>query len=127
MVLADRQALIASLIIQLVAAILLFIVRLFFGMSFYILSDRPELTFTQILAESNRLMTGRRLKFFLLALRMIPVLVLGTFAFVIGVLWPITVYNTALANFYLDAVGEEPYNPLRQQEPQEPTNSTLLT
>ena len=116
--LSDDQALRASLLIRAVAFIILFVVRLFFGLSFYILSDHPEYGVFEILRESNRLMTGNRLRFIVLALRMIPFMILGVFAFIVGFLWPVAVYQTALANFYLDLIGEEPYSPLSDKAPE---------
>lgn len=111
-VLTERQATIAGLLIRLFALIMILVVKMFFGLCFYILSDKPELSFTEILAESNRLMAGSRLKFLFLVFRMIPFMILGCFAFVFGIFWPVAIYRTALANFYLDTIGEEPYNPL---------------
>ena len=115
--LTEREAIWAGLIIRLISVLILFVVRMFFGLSFYILSDHPEYGVFEILRESNRLMTGNRLRFVVLALRMIPLMLLGTFAFIIGFLWPTAVYQTALANFYLDLIGEEPYNPLTDPAP----------
>ena len=117
-VLTEKQAATAGLLIRLFSLILAIVVRMFFGLCFYILADRPELSVKEILAESNRLMTGNRLKFVFLVLRMIPYIILGCFAFFIGILWPMAIYETALANFYLDTIGEEPYNPLWQKEPE---------
>ncbi|MBR6308690.1 MAG: DUF975 family protein [Lachnospiraceae bacterium] len=123
----ERETLVAAYLIRIFSLVVAFTVNMFFGMCFFVLSDKPELSVMEILAESNRLMKGRRLKYFILFLRVLPGMILGMFAFGIGVLWPMVLYYTALANFYLDAIGEEPYNPLLQQEPEEPTNSQLLT
>ncbi|MBO4618125.1 MAG: DUF975 family protein [Lachnospiraceae bacterium] len=125
-VLTERQAAIAGLLIRLFALIMILVVKMFFGLCFYILSDKPELSFTEILAESNRLMAGNRLKFLFLVFRMIPFMILGCFAFVFGIFWPVAIYRTALANFYLDTIGEEPYNPLTQEESQKADTSQPL-
>ena len=115
--LSERDALRAGLLLRAGALIILFIVRLFFGMCFYILADHPEYGVFEIFRESNRLMTGNRLRFVVLALRMIPFMLLGVLAFIVGFLWPVAIYNTALANFYLDLIGEEPYSPLTDKVP----------
>ncbi|MBO4679178.1 MAG: DUF975 family protein [Lachnospiraceae bacterium] len=115
--LTESEALRASLLLRLGASIILFTVRLFFGLSFYILADHPDYGVLQILSESNRLMTGNRLRFIVLALRMIPFMILGVLAFIVGFLWPTAIYQTALANFYLDIIGEKPYNPLTDELP----------
>ena len=127
--LTDREAINAGLFLQLCSLFLLFVVRLFFGLSFYILADHPDYGVLKILSESNRLMNGNRLRFIALTLRMIPYMLLGALAFVFGLLWPSAVYRTALANFYLDLLGEEPYNPLtaKPAEPEPDPQSQLLT
>ncbi|SCX19501.1 Uncharacterized membrane protein [Lachnospiraceae bacterium YSD2013] len=117
-VLTERQSVAAVLLISFFELIIIFVVKMFFGLCFYILSDKPELSFKEILAESNRLMKGNRFKFILLLLRTIPYMILGWLALVVGFLWPYAIYKTALANFYLDTIGEEPYNPLWQKEPE---------
>lgn len=116
--LSESDAIRAGLLLRAVSLLVLFVVRLFFGLSFYILADHPEYGVFRILRESNRLMTGNRLRFIVLALRMIPYMILGVFAFIVGFLWPVAIYNTALANFYLDLIGEEPFNPLADKVPE---------
>ena len=126
--LTERQALIADYIIISVTLLLSFVVSLFFGLCYYLLADHPEYSVFEIFHESNRLMTGNRLRFIGLALRMIPLIIIGAFAFAIGVLWPAVIYQTAWANFYLDLIGEKPYNPLTDtpHEPEPDPGSPLL-
>ncbi|MBR5994420.1 MAG: DUF975 family protein [Lachnospiraceae bacterium] len=125
-VLTDKQAATAGLLIKLFALIIIIVVKMFFGLCFYILADRPELSFKEILVESNRLMTGNRLKFLFIVLRMIPLMILGCLAFGFGIFWPVALYQSSLANLYLDTIGEEPYNPLTREEPKETGTSQPL-
>lgn len=114
---------------DLLSSLILYVLQLFFGLSFYLLADRPDYSVIQILAESSRLMKGNRLRFVALALRMFPLMLLGSFAFLFGILWPTAIYDTALADFYLDVIGESPYDPLadKDHEPEpEPDPKSLL-
>ncbi len=121
--------LLVSSVFRLISLVLLFVVRLFFGLSFCILADHPEYGVLEILKESNRLMTGNRLRLVSVALRMIPLILLGFLAFGIGILWPAVLYSVATKNLYLDIIGEEPFNPLADKEPEpepEPNPKSLL-
>ena len=74
-------------------------------------------------------MTGNRLRLVSVALRMIPLILLGFLAFGIGILWPAVLYSVATKNLYLDIIGEEPFNPLADKEPEpepEPDPKSLL-
>ena len=121
--------LLVSSVFRLISLVLLFAVRLFFGLSFCILADHPEYGVLEILKESNRLMTGNRLRLVSVALRMIPLILLGFLAFGIGILWPAVLYSVATKNLYLNIIGEEPFNPLADKEPEpepEPDPKSLL-
>lgn len=114
---------------SLISGLIVYVLHLFFGLSFYLLADRPDCGVMQILSESNRLMKGNRLRFVAIALRIFPLRLLGSFAFLFGVLWPTAIYDTALADFYLDVIGEEPFDPLSDKEPEsepEPDPKSLL-
>jgi len=93
-----------------------FVAKLFLGLSFYILNDRPELSVIEIYKESMRLMTNKKGRYFTLCLSMIPLLILSICAFFVGVFWFVAYYQTVLTNFYLNAIGEEPYNPTVEKE-----------
>ena len=125
-VLTEKQAATAGLLIKLFALIIIIVVKMFFGLCFYILADRPELSVKEILAESNRLMTGNRLKFLFIVLRVMPLMILGCLALGFGIFWPFVMYQSAIANLYLDTIGEEPYSPLAQEEPKETGTSQPL-
>lgn len=103
----------------------LFVAKLFFGLSFYILCDRPNLSFMEVYKESIRLMKNKKGRYFLLCLRMLPIMIISLFAFFVGVFWYVAYFQTAIANFYLNAIEEEPANPFtKEQESHKETNST---
>lgn len=104
--------------------IVTFVANLFIGFSFYILNDHPELSFVEIYKESIRLMSNRKGRYFTLCLSMIPLLILSICAFFVGIFWFTAYFQTVLANFYLDAIGEEPFNPTVDREPSPEENTT---
>lgn len=106
--LRDEDYILASIIIYAFNFLVLFIAKLFFGMSFYILNDRPDLSALEVFKESLRLMKNKKGKYFLTCLSMLPLFILGLFAFGFGALWVTAYLKTTLANFYLEAIGEEP-------------------
>lgn len=106
------------LLFSFLSSLLHYVTKLFFGLNFYILVDKPDYSVLQILSESNRLMKGNRLRFVGIALRIFPLMLLGSLAFGFGLVWPMALYDTAIANFYLDLIGEEPYDPLSDKEPE---------
>ena len=126
---SEYDYLLVTSLFRLVLSVLLFVVRLFFGLSFCILADHPEYGVLEILKESNRLMTGNRLRLVSVTLRMVPFILLGFLSFGIGLLWPAVLYSVATKNLYLDLIGEEPFDPLADKEPEpepEPDSKSLL-
>jgi len=107
----------AELAIYALDIILVFIVKLFFGLSFYILNDNPDMTVSEVLKESMRLMENKKGRYFMLCLSMIPLCIVSVFAFIVGVLWFVAYYQVVLTNFYLDTIEEEPFNPSVDREP----------
>ncbi len=100
--------------IQIVA---LFVARLFLGLSFYILADRPNLSVPEILSESIRLMTNKKGRLFLICLSVLPFMILGALGLIFGLLWVEAFYQTLLADFYLETVGETLGDPVKSQNP----------
>jgi len=100
-----------TLILSLLEFVVLFAVKLFLGLSFYILCDHPEMEVMDIFKESIHLMENRKGRYFLLCLSLIPLLILGVLAFVIGIFWYVAFVQVVNVNFYLDAINEEPFNP----------------
>lgn len=73
-----------------------------YSMAYFISVDHPEMDWRACLSESERLMTGKKMKLFLLDLSFIGWIILGALAFGIGTLWVIPYQSTARACFYED-------------------------
>ena len=71
-----------------------------FSMAFYIINDHPEMTAMQALRESNRLMKGHKMQYFLLSLSFFGWHLLGALCLGIGSLWSSAYASTANAIFY---------------------------
>ncbi len=91
--------------------LLVFLAKLFFGLSFYILSDNPDWSVTSIFKESLYRMKNKKGKLLLTYLSTIPLLIVSFLSLGIGLLWFMPYYNNLLANFYLDAIGEDAWDP----------------
>lgn len=100
--------------------IILFISKLYFGMSFYVLADHPKWSVPEILRESLLIMKKKKGRLLLVYLSIIPLFLLSFLACGIGLLWFAPFFNTLLANFYLDAVKEEAWSPIRMNDPKPP-------
>lgn len=92
------------------------IYNLFLCFSYMVLADHPEYTIDEILSESVRLISGRRVKFVKIWVITFLLNFLGSLALLIGSLWTATYSNNIYANFYLDAIGEEPGNIKKAQK-----------
>lgn len=68
----------------------------------YLLKDHPELKFNAAIEESMRLMSGNKMRLFLLDLSFIGWFLLGLITFGIAFLWITPYWNTARAAFYED-------------------------
>lgn len=88
-------------------ALLVFIARLFFGLSYYILCDNPNATVKETLLGSLALMKKQKGRLILVYLRVVPLFILGLFACGIGVLWPLALLNTVNAFFYRSLIVED--------------------
>ena len=71
-----------------------------YSMAFFISLDRPELSSTQCIDESRRMMNGNKMRLFLLDLSFIGWYIVGAFCFGIGTLWVDAYHSMARANFY---------------------------
>lgn len=105
---ASENLLKVKLILTLLPSVVTFVVNLFFGMAFYILSDNPDMSAKEALIKAYELMYKQKGRLFLAHLRLVPLFILGFLAFGVGVLWVIALQQTMLADFYLDLIGEEP-------------------
>ena len=76
------------------------IVALSLSMTFFVMTDRPELSFSECLNESWNLTSGYRFKLLGLLLRFIPWYLLGVICLGVGVLLVIPWHYVTLARFY---------------------------
>lgn len=76
------------------------VVALGFSMTFYVMVDRPELSFSECLRESWNLTSGYRLKCLGLILRFLPWYLLGLLCLGVGVLVVIPWQYVTFARFY---------------------------
>ena len=90
--------------LSLLGTLVQFAVSLFFGLSYYVLLDMPEMTTGQILARSAQLMRGCKGKMFLLVLSFVPLYLLGFLSFGIANLWVTAYEHAAMAAFYRDRI-----------------------
>lgn len=77
------------------------VVAMGLSMTFYVMADRPEFSFSECLNESWRITDGYRLKYFGLCLRFIPWYILGALCLGVGVLLVIPWHYSANARFYM--------------------------
>ncbi|MCR4933203.1 MAG: DUF975 family protein [Lachnospiraceae bacterium] len=102
-------------LIALVQSLIIFILDFFLLFANFILADNPEMPIGDILRKSSELLKGKRIKYLLMALLFFLLRFAGAMACGIGVLWVTPFEGTVKANFYLDAIGEEPLTPEREQ------------
>lgn len=84
-----------------------------YAMTAYLLKDRQELKFNAAIEESMRMMSGNKMRLFILDLTFIGWYLLGIITFGIGLLWVIPYHSSARIAFYQDLIaenygGEEP-------------------
>lgn len=95
-----------SSVYQFLWALLLIVPGIIKGYSYaltpYLLKDNPELKFNAAIEESMRLMSGNKMRLFLLDLSFIGWFLLGIITFGIAFLWITPYWNTARAAFYED-------------------------
>lgn len=95
-----------SSVYQFLWALLLIVPGIIKGYSYaltpYLLKDHPELKFNAAIEESMRLMSGNKMRLFLLDLSFIGWFLLGIITFGIAFLWITPYWNTARAAFYED-------------------------
>lgn len=106
---AGRQALLSLIGILLFLWYMagLVMVSLFFGLSVYILIDRPQLGAVECMKESLRLTKGRRKELFFLWLGYAGYYILGVLSGGIGFLWVTPNIQCALYYFYWDLRAEK--------------------
>ena len=105
--------------------IILFVCQLYFGMSFYVLSDHPEWTPSEVLRESLLIMHNKKGKLLLTYLSVIPLFIVSILTFGIGIFWFMPYMQTLLANFYLDSVKEDAWSPFNETKTPSDGSTTL--
>lgn len=106
-----------KLLLTFLPSLITFVVNLFLGMAFYILNDHPDYSPKDVLLKAYELMDKQKGRLFLAYLRLVPLYILGLFAFGVGVLWVIALQQTMIADFYLDLSGETPATAPKTPEP----------
>lgn len=71
-----------------------------YSMIYYVKNDHPSFTWRECLAESERLMKGKRLNLFILDLSFLGWILLMPFTFGIGILWLAPYMEQSHAQFY---------------------------
>ena len=80
-----------------------------YSMAFYVKNDRPELSAKEAIDESQRLMDGFKMKFFILQLSFIGWYILGALCFGVGILWVNAYTQAANAHFYEQVLAAKTY------------------
>lgn len=75
-----------------------------YALAFYILRDNPQMSASEALNESKRLMDGYKMDLFLLGLSFIGWALLCILTLGIGLLWLGPYMNTAYTNFYEERI-----------------------
>lgn len=75
-----------------------------YAMSFYIAYDNPELSASEVLKESERMMKGNKGKLFILRLSFIGWILLSILTFCVGFVFLIPYIKAAEANFYEELI-----------------------
>ena len=76
-----------------------------YSMAPYLLSENPNMSPTEALDESQRLMNGHKMDLFVLLLSFIGWFLLGLITFGIAFIWVIPYISAAQAEFYLEITG----------------------
>ena len=71
-----------------------------YSMSFYILAENPQMSATEAITESRRLMDGHKMEYFVLILSFIPWMLLGTITAGLAYIYVGPYMQVTVANFY---------------------------
>ncbi len=108
------------LVLALIGLIPAIILSLPFCLTNYVLMDDPDLSASQALFTSLKLMKGQKKRVFLLWLSFVPLFftVLGSYG--TGLLWFLPYYHATMLQLYLELTGEQP------EEAQMPNNNQTV-
>lgn len=93
---------------NLLQVIALTIISLFFGLSGILLIEHQEMTPSEVLKESLRLLKGNKGRMFSLMFSFLGMFILGILSISIGFLWVLPYYYTTLCFFYLNLTNQLP-------------------
>ena len=71
-----------------------------YSMSFYILAENPNMTATEAITESRRIMDGHKMEYFVLSLSFIPWILLACVTFGIAYIYVLPYMYLTVTNFY---------------------------
>ena len=74
------------------------------SMAYFVLADNPDMTASEALRESRRIMKGHKWELFCLELSFIGWIILSVLTFGIGLIWLVPYFNAAHAAFYRRAL-----------------------
>lgn len=80
-----------------------------YAMAYYVQVDHPDYDWRECLLESERLMSGNRMRLFTLQLSFIGWMIVGSLCLGVGTLWVSTYMQTAEAIFYEEITRERPH------------------
>lgn len=89
-----------------------------YSMTFYILNDAPNMSASDAITESRRIMNGNKAKLFCLNLSFIGWAILSILTLGIGLLWLIPYMQATTTAFYQDIATEKSYNRQNMQNMQ---------
>lgn len=92
-------------LIMLVCSAISLIMTLPFFPAYYMILDFPDWSAATVLKKCFEVMSGNKLRLFLLYLSFIPSFLLGIFTCGITLIWVLPYMNMALTNFYLDIMS----------------------
>ena len=79
-----------------------------YAMTIYIMNEQPNLTPTQCIGESKRIMNGNRLDYFIFKLSFLPWFILGCITGGLALIYVIPYYKLAITNYYHNIKGSLP-------------------
>ena len=108
------------MVLTLLGFVLNLLISMPFAMSYYILSDNPDMKGAQALKESAKLMKGHYWEYLKMLLSFIPWLIFSMFTLYLALIWLVPYIETCTAVFYRNISGEfdeppvDPYPPVTQ-------------
>ena len=82
-------------------------VKILYSQVYFIMLDFPEMSASECLRYSRRLMKGNKIRYLYLMLSFIPLMLLGFLTCCIGLLFVIPYMNTTYSNFYLELMSKK--------------------